>query len=273
MPELAEVESLRLKLEPQILGATVKKVVLRRKDLRYPITPGLAKKLPTQKIESVKRRSKYLLLNTNADQTLVIHLGMTGRFFFADPKVPYDKHDHVIFDLKDGRQLRFRDPRRFGMMFLMDAKTLPENKFFKHLGVEPLTEAFHAEWLYQKCKKAKTPIKSLLMNAKVLVGVGNIYANESLFLSGVRPTRQANRITRQNAEDLCANIKKVLSESIAVGGTSIRDYVGVDETPGLYKLQLYVYGRTGEACQVCQETIKHLTQTGRSSFYCPRCQR
>ena len=273
MPELPEVESLRRKLVPQLVGKAFVKVTLRRANLRYPLTPNLKTAFLNSPILDVRRRSKYLLIDFSNAQTLVVHLGMSGRFFFTESSSTLDKHDHVLFDLNDGKQLRFRDPRRFGMMMLVATAKLSANRFFKNLGVEPLTDDFSAESLQALCKTSNTPIKSLLMNAKYLVGVGNIYANEALFLTGIRPTRVAKKITRAEAATLCHNIKNILAESIARGGTTFRDYVDSDQKPGLYQIELFVYGRAGEPCHRCQSPITRIVQTGRSSFYCAACQR
>lgn len=273
MPELPEIESLRQKLAAQLPGKSIRKVTLRRADLRYPLATHLKTAFLHSPIREIRRRSKYLLIDFENDQTLVIHLGMSGRFFFTEPNGTLNVHDHVLFDLNDGRHLRFRDPRRFGMMILEATKTLSQNRFFNHLGVEPLTADFSAQKLYSFCHGSTAPIKSLLMNAKYVVGVGNIYANEALFLSGIRPTRIAKKITRAEAKLLCQNIKKILSESIQRGGTTFRDYVDLNQQPGLYQLRLFVYGRDSEPCRRCQKSIKRIVQTGRSSFYCTGCQK
>lgn len=273
MPELPEVESLRQKIKPQLSGSCIQRVLLRRKDLRYPLPLNLEKKIKGQRITNVSRRAKYLLIEFENDLILAVHLGMSGRFFFADPNLVFDKHDHVIVELQDGRQLRFRDPRRFGMMFLLKKENWQQDKFFRHLGVEPLSKDFSPENFYRLCQKSQTTIKSLLMNAERVVGVGNIYACEALFLSGVRPTRKTQRISKKEAEIICQNVKKVLTDSIAVGGTTFRDYVDANENPGLYVVNLNVYAKEAEPCVRCQTPIKRIAQTGRSSFYCSQCQK
>lgn len=273
MPELPEIESLKRGLAPKLIGSRVAHMTLKRADLRYPLPPDLATAFMGRTVLALRRRSKYLLLDFDNAQTLVVHLGMSGRFFFTAAESALDKHDHVLIDLEDGRHLRFRDPRRFGMMFFCETAKLFENRFFKHLGVEPLETEFSEGFLFDIAKKSHTPIKSLLMNAGHVVGVGNIYANEALYLSGVRPTRQAFKITRTEATQLVQNVKLTLSESIAAGGTTFRDYVNADQKPGLYQVHLHVYGREGEPCLRCATIIKRVVQAGRSSFYCPRCQR
>lgn len=273
MPELPEVESLRIKLEPQILGSEIKSLIMRRQDLRFDIPKNLPKEIAQCRVVELKRRSKYLLLATDAGKTWIIHLGMSGRFFFADPKLAFDKHDHIIVDWQDGRQMRFRDPRRFGMMDWVATKNIAKHPWLINLGIEPLSNEFSAKSLFDFCQKSKAPIKTLLMNAKFVVGIGNIYASESLFLAKIAPDRQSNALKPNEAKVLCAAIKTVLQKSIAVGGSSIRDYVDSSASPGLYQLQLSVYGRDGEICKGCGSTIMHLTQAGRSSFYCPTCQK
>lgn len=273
MPELPEIESLKRKLASKIIKTRVARITTKRDDLRYPLPIDLAETFRGCSIFAVRRRSKYLLLDFDNAKTLVIHLGMSGRFFFTDPSSVLDKHDHVLIDLEDGRHLRLRDPRRFGMMFFCDTAKLFENRFFNHLGVEPLEPEFSSDYLFGIAKKSSAPIKSLLMNAAHVVGVGNIYANEALYLSGVRPMRLASKITKIEAVRLVENVKKTLAKSILAGGTTFRDYVDSDQKPGLYQVHLHVYGREGEPCLGCQSLIKRVIQVGRSSFYCPKCQR
>lgn len=273
MPELPEVESLKRKLETRLIGKALRHVTLRRADLRWPIPKNLNQKLVPRKLVGLRRRSKYLLWDFEGGQTLILHLGMSGRLFFADSARQFDVHDHVLFDFDSDLHLRFRDPRRFGMVLICATKDLSTHKLFCHLGPEPLGDLFSGESLFLSCKKSRSPIKSFLMNAKVVVGVGNIYASEALFKSGIRPTRPAYKLTQKEAENLCRSIKAVLEESIVAGGTSFRDYVGANEEPGLHQLKLKVYGREGMPCETCHNLIKKITQTGRSSFYCPGCQK
>lgn len=273
MPELPEIETIRTALEPQIINRIMKKVTLRRPDLRFAIPKKLPKKVQGSPITAVHRRSKYLLIDFKNGQTLIVHLGMSGRLFFTDKNREYDKHDHVLFDFNEGKHLRFRDPRRFGLLDICKTKHLANHKLFKNLGVEPLSDDFTAECLLNFCKKSSAPIKSLIMNANNVVGVGNIYANEALFLSGILPTRLGKKITLSEASVLCANIKKILLASIKLGGTSFRDYVGISEDPGLHQLSLKVYGREGEKCKVCGQKILRVVQSNRSSFYCAKCQK
>lgn len=273
MPELPEVEIIRRKLAPQIIDTSIVSIRFRRQDLRIPIPKDLKKRVVGYKIIDVRRRSKYLLVDFANDQTLIIHLGMSGRLFFTSSNRTYDKHDHVLFDLSNGKHLRFQDPRRFGILTVCETPDLDNHKLFSHLGLEPLSDEFTGKRLYLICKRSTSPIKNFIMNAKYVVGVGNIYANEALFLSQIRPSRRGFRVTKTEAYQLCANIKRVLAESIEMGGTSFRDYVDPYEQPGLHQLHLRVYDRENQPCRACQMPIKRIVQSNRSSYYCMNCQK
>lgn len=273
MPELPEVETILNKLRPRILNATIARITTRRKDLRFPFPKNFATNLKGQKILKLSRRSKYLLLDLANHKTLIIHLGMTGRLYICDKDRPLQKHDHVLFDFDDNLHLRFLDPRRFGFMDIEDTGTLAHSKFFKHLGVEPLNPKFTADTLHTICQSSTSPIKATLMNAKHIVGVGNIYACESLFLAGISPDRNSNSVSRLECDQLVKAIKGTLTKSIKAGGTSFRDYVDVDEKPGLHQISLNVYGREGLPCCSCKNTIKRMQQSNRSTFYCSHCQK
>lgn len=273
MPELPEIESLKIKISPKISNEKISEIKLRRKDLRFEIPKEIIKISKNQTVKAVKRRSKYLIWNLENGKSLIFHLGMSGRLFFSEKNLELNKHDHVLIDFKNGMHLRFRDPRRFGMFFWERTESLSENKFFRNLGVEPLEESFDGKFLYQKAKASNAPIKTLIMNAKHVVGIGNIYANEALFLTGVRPYKKSSLLSRKQCEVLSRNIKKVLLQSIKMGGTSFKDFVGINEEPGLHKIHLNVYGRELLACKNCKTKIKKIVQAGRSSFYCPNCQK
>lgn len=272
MPELPEVESLKLKLKPRLIGKRLVRVTLKRKDLRVPMPQNLQKNLGGERVINVRRRSKYLLMDFSNQHSLILHLGMSGRLFFTSKQRSLDTHDHVLLDFEGGLHLRLRDPRRFGVLLLTSTAKIGEHKLLHHLGPEPLEKDFSANYLFKLCQKSRAPIKNFLMNAKHVVGVGNIYATEALFLSNIRPTRMACQIKKHESEKLCQAIKKVLGESIKSGGTTFRDYVDVDEKPGLHQLKLNAYAREGETCFRCQSFIKRIIQAGRSSFYCPECQ-
>lgn len=272
MPELPEVETILNKLKPKLVNSIIHLATTRRRDLRFPFPNHFASQLSGQKILSLTRRSKYLLFNLENNKTLIIHLGMTGRLYWCAKDRPLQKHDHVLFDFVNGEHLRFLDPRRFGFMDIENTKTLLESKFFKHLGVEPLENEFNATKLKRICESSRSPIKLTLMNAKHIVGVGNIYACEALFFAGIAPERISNSISEQECSKLVKAIKSTLTKSIQSGGTSFRDYVDVDEKPGLHQISLKVYGRENEPCRTCKSSIKRIQQTNRSTFYCPHCQ-
>lgn len=255
------------------MGVSLTDITLRRPNLRFPITTGIGATLKNKKVTTVSRRSKYLLIGFANNKTLIIHLGMSGRLFFTTKERTLDRHDHVLFDFTGGLHLRFRDVRRFGCVLMEDTNRLSRHPLLCHLGVEPLQQNFNAAYLWSLCKHSGTSIKPLLMNAKHVVGIGNIYAGEALFMSGIRPTKKARTIAKPACANICARIKEILGASIAAGGTSFRDYVDVDEKPGLHQLNLMVYNRAGKPCRICNTPIKKIVQTGRSSFYCPQCQK
>jgi formamidopyrimidine-DNA glycosylase len=291
MPELPEIETIRTHLEPRVIGHAITRVRLKRANLRRPLPRDLNERITNRCILTVRRRAKYLLVDLagcstrgrdaardddlvrEGGLTLIIHLGMSGRLFFTSPRAPEDRHDHVLIDFDNGQHLRLRDPRRFGLLDVVRTVELAGHSLFCHLGVEPLSVDFNADHLAGLCRGSKAPIKNILMNAHKVVGVGNIYANEALFLAGIRPTRPGRRVRVPEIERLCTAVKQVLTDSITAGGTTFRDYVDVDENPGLYQLRLMVYDREGFPCQTCAAPIRRTVQVGRSSFFCPRCQK
>ncbi len=270
MPELPEVETSRLGISPHILGQTVSQVVIRQKQLRWPIPSRLKTELQAQCIEAVERRGKYLLLRSNTG-TIIIHLGMSGSLHIVDRHISAEKHDHIDIVFTNNKILRLRDPRRFGAV-LWTRKDPLEHKLIKNLGPEPLSDHFTAEHLYQTSRQRKTPVKSFIMNSQVVVGVGNIYASESLFLAGINPKRQAGRISLASYHKLFIAIQQVLNHAIAQGGTSLRDFTHHDGKPGYFQQTLNVYGRKDQPCFRCGQAIKHIVQQQRSSFYCVKCQ-
>lgn len=276
MPELPEVEVVRTGLESLLLGRRVHSVTAFRADLRYPL-PDFSP-LFGHRVGNIRRRSKYLLFDFEAKesgseaQTLVWHLGMTGQFHVLSKDTPAGSHEHVRFDFDDGSSLRYRDARRFGYAGLMGKGDWEQHVWFKRLGVEPLLDTFDAEILLSHCRGRKAPIKTLIMDAHVVVGVGNIYAAESLFLAGIHPARAAGRISQKRLESLVLAIKETLAAAIQAGGSSISDFVQVDGKPGYFAHTFHVYGREGEPCMSCDTKIRRMIQAGRSSFYCPNCQ-
>lgn len=272
MPELPEVETVRRGLE-KILSENpvVENVVLRRPDLREPIPESLPQVLRNQEIVSIRRRAKYLLFET-PDHTIINHLGMTGTWRIAPPGSEAT-HDHVYFNLRGGVRLAFNDPRRFGILDLATREKVTENKWLKHLGVEPLDAEFTAESMLAKAKGRSVPVKNFIMDQKVVVGVGNIYSSEALYLAGVKPQRQACRIQLSEWKSIVKNVQKVLSRSIERGGTTLNDYRQVEGHAGNFQNHLKVYGRTGEPCRKCREPVKMKVLGGRSTYWCSKCQK
>lgn len=275
MPELPEVETTRRGIEPWLIGRRVGAVTLRRPDLRWPIPPEVGALLPGQRIDAVERRAKYLLLHTAAGSAL-LHLGMSGVLRVVPPATALGKHDHVDIAIEplpheSARVLRFTDPRRFGcLLWQSPGETHP---LLVRLGPEPLTDAFHGDWLWQLSRGRSAAVKLFLMDNAVVVGVGNIYASESLFGAGIDPRRAAGAVSRQRYARLAAEVKRILARSIERGGTTLRDFLNPDGAPGYFFRELAVYGRTGEPCRVCATPIRQMTLGQRSTFWCPRCQR
>jgi formamidopyrimidine-DNA glycosylase len=271
MPELPEVETTCRGVAPAVCGHRIVHVVVRQRRLRWPLPNSFAKSLASQTIHRVKRRAKYILLELDRG-TLIVHLGMSGSLRVMTANTPPLTHDHVDIVLDSERCLRFNDPRRFGSMhYVLDD---PNNhKLLKHLGPEPLEDSFNADSLFASTRHRKVAVKQLLMNAAMVVGVGNIYASEALFRAGVRPTRAAGKIKFDEAAAIVTSIKAVLSEAIEVGGTTLRDYVNADGAPGYFIQKLFVYERANEPCRRCNTMIKKITQGQRSTYYCPVCQK
>lgn len=270
MPELPEVETSRRGIEPHVVGERIDSVVIRQRRLRWPISRQVDKFLPGNNVTSVGRRAKYLLLNTTGG-TAIIHLGMSGSICIINTGTPAGVHDHFDIVFTGGKSLRFRDPRRFGSLHF--SKDATRHKLLKDLGPEPLSAAFDAEYLWAKSRGRRVSIKQFIMNAAIVVGVGNIYASESLFKAGIHPRRAAGRISSLRYEALTVAIKNVLADAIKAGGTSLRDFYGGDGEPGYFQQELQVYGRDGEACRSCDTPISAIVQGQRSSFYCKYCQR
>lgn len=271
MPELPEVETSKRGLAPLVIGRRILGCVIRNAQLRWEIPHNLGDLLRNAEILELSRRAKYLLLKTSAG-SLILHLGMSGSLRVLPESCAAEKHDHVDIRLDHGSVIRYRDPRRFGAM-LWGGSDPMQHPLLVDLGPEPLDPAFHGEYLFAKSRKRKTSIKQLIMDNHIVVGVGNIYANEALFLSGLRPGRCAAKLTRQQANALCANIKRVLLAAIDAGGSSLRDFTQADGNPGYFQQQLRVYGRDGEPCDRCGSLIKAKRIGQRNSFYCPQCQK
>jgi formamidopyrimidine-DNA glycosylase len=271
LPELPEVETTRRGIAPHVEGARVQSVLVRNGRLRWPVPAALAADLPGQTIHAIERRAKYLLLRTRAG-TLLAHLGMSGSFRIVTPGEPVRKHDHVDIVLANGKVLRFHDPRRFGCM-LWVTDPIEQHPLLAGLGPEPLAADFTGAYLFARSRKRSAPIKSFIMDQRIVVGVGNIYANEALFGAGISPRRKSGAVTRAQFDALVSEIRAVLKRSIKSGGTTLRDFVGSDGAPGYFIQQLQVYGRGGEACARCRSTLREFRQGQRATVYCPKCQR
>ncbi len=270
MPELPEVETTLRGIAPHVVGQKVTEIVIRQPRLRWPITAGLAELVTGRRLVNAVRRGKYLLLDFGNGHAL-IHLGMSGSLRIVRVDEPPSFHDH--FDLVFGkRALRYCDPRRFGCLLWVDGEPAL-HKLLADLGPEPLTDSFTADYLYERTRKRSLAVKQFIMDSKVVVGVGNIYANESLFMAGIKPIRKTGSLTRKNCEDLVRDIKFVLQRSIDQGGTTLRDFVGGDGKPGYFKQQLLVYGRGGEPCTLCKKNLKEVRMSDRTTVYCVDCQK
>lgn len=273
MPELPEVETTRRALAALVTGQTVERVIVRNPALRWPVTPDLSAILAGRRIAGLQRRAKYLLFAAEQG-ALLVHLGMSGSLRYLPAGTAAGKHDHVDLVFGNGQALRLRDPRRFGAV-LWIAGDSGAHPLLAKLGPEPLEGSAEelAGHLWRSARGRKLAVKNLLMDGHVLVGVGNIYASESLFLAGIRPGRAAAGISRRGWQKLAQSIRRVLLQALAAGGTTLRDFRQSDGNPGYFARQLAVYGRAGEPCGVCGAAIKEVRLGQRSSFYCPACQR
>jgi formamidopyrimidine-DNA glycosylase len=270
MPELPEVETTRRGIAPNLEGHRVLDVVIRQRNLRWPIPPIIRKKLPGQIIERVDRRAKYLLAHTYAG-TAIMHLGMSGSLRVLKPDAPIGAHDHFDWRMDSGKILRFTDPRRFGsLLWQAPGETHP---LLANLGPEPLGDEFDGDYLWRKSRARSAAVKIFLMDQNIVVGVGNIYASEALFAAGIHPRRAAGSISRARYARLADEVKRILAHAIRRGGTTLRDFINPDGVPGYFEQELFVYGRGGEPCKVCGTPIRVITQGQRSTFFCPRCQR
>ncbi|TNE79086.1 MAG: bifunctional DNA-formamidopyrimidine glycosylase/DNA-(apurinic or apyrimidinic site) lyase [Gammaproteobacteria bacterium] len=271
MPELPEVIVTLQGVSPHILGKKVVSVAVREPRLRWPVPDTLQISLCGLQLLECVQRGKYMLFRF-ATGHLMIHLGMSGNLRIVNDATSVGKHDHVDITFADGTVLRYTDPRRFGTIQWLDIPP-QQHPLLSQLGPEPFGEDFSGDYLYQRSRGRKVPVKQFLMDSKVVVGVGNIYANESLFHSGLRPTVAAGKISRVRYVTLAEQVREVLSRAIAQGGTTLRDFVGGDGKPGYFKQQLYVYGRGGEPCVHCGTVLKEIRQGQRTTVYCPSCQR
>ncbi len=286
MPELPEVETVVKGLTKKIKGKLIENALINRPDLRWPFPKGMKTRLEGKIILNIKRRSKYILINLSSNETMVMHLGMSGRVLikngekvFRDPnfywnKENFDKHDHVILTMKDGTTVVYNDPRRFGFIDLCDSDEIQNHRMLKTLGVEPLGNQFSAIYLAEMLRDSKSTIKASLLNQKYVCGLGNIYVCEALWRSGIIPTRLAGTISLDNLEKLVSAIRETLSEAIIAGGSSLKDFKNIEGNLGYFQHQFKVYNCEGKDCRTksCQEKIKKINLAGRSTFYCDNCQ-
>lgn len=283
MPELPEVETVRRGLAPVMEGVVIARADINRPDLRWPFPERMAERLTGARVERLRRRSKYVLADLDTGETLLIHLGMSGRMLISgDPLGQFvnehpaaEKHDHVVFHMENGARITFNDPRRFGAMDLLPTATADAHKLLAVLGPEPLSNDFHEAILVKAFEGRNTPVKSALLDQRIVAGLGNIYVCETLFRAKISPKRKAGRIATARVAALVPIIRAVLSEAIDAGGSSLKDFRQADGELGYFQHSFDVYGREGEACRrpECKGTIARVVQSGRSSFYCPTCQR
>lgn len=283
MPELPEVETVRSGLAPVMEGAVIAKAEVNRPDLRWPFPENMVTRLTGQRVKALRRRSKYILADLESGESLLIHLGMSGRMlisgdplgrFVHDHPAP-EKHDHVVFHMDNGARITFNDPRRFGAMDLLDTATADQHKLLASIGPEPLGNGFHEAHLMAALKGRNTPIKSALLDQRIVAGLGNIYVCEALYRAGIHPARKAGQIASNRVATLVPIIRTVLAEAIKAGGSSLRDFRQADGELGYFQHRFDVYGREAEPCRTdgCDQQIKRIVQSGRSSFYCGQCQR
>ena len=283
MPELPEVETVRRGLEPVMSGEIIARAEVRRPDLRWPFPPNMAERLSGQRILRLRRRSKYILADLASGETLLIHLGMSGRLLIeGQPTAQFHhehpapgKHDHVLFFMDPGTRITFNDPRRFGAMDLLPTATADQHKLLANIGPEPLGNAFSAQTLFDAFKGRRAPVRSLLLDQKTVAGLGNIYVAEALWRAGIHPMRAAGRISRPRLETLANAIRETLQDAIAAGGSSLRDYRQASGDLGYFQHSFAVYDRAGHPCSKpgCSGTVTRQSHGGRSSFQCPKCQR
>jgi formamidopyrimidine-DNA glycosylase len=296
VPELPEVETVKRGLEPALLGRRFERIELRRKDLRFPFPDDMAKGLQGATVDALERRAKYILVHCSNGKTLILHLGMTGRFTILkpdgqtlEPGAFYHEagassepapHDHVVWHLDDGTRIVYNDARRFGFMDWADTSDRDQHRLLKDIGVEPLGNSFHVGHLVEKFRDKKAPVKAALLDQHVVAGLGNIYVSEALHRARISPKLAAGRLIKSRGSDprlehLVRHIKDILSEAILAGGSSLQDFQGTSGEKGVFQQRFLVYDREGEPCASpgCTSTITRIVQSGRSTFYCPTCQR
>lgn len=273
MPELPEIEVLRLSLLPLLPGRSVVRSLVRSLALRQPLDRrGLSHHLEGRTVTGLRRRAKYLLIDLSGGSTLVVHLGMSGQLTLVAGQAPVERHEHVAFELDSGQRLRLVDPRRFGMVFAAETDRLGDHPSLAHLGVEPLGSELSGAYLAARARGRRGPVKNYLMDGRIVVGVGNIYASESLWRAGVHPKRSVGRVAPATWDRLAEAVRAVLGQAIAEGGTTLADFTDGGGNAGYFQVSLAVYGREGGPCPSCERPIKRVVLGGRSTFYCPGCQ-
>ena len=289
MPELPEVETVKRGLEPVLKGRKIERVEIRRSGLRFPFPKGFAELLEGATVQNLSRRAKYIVMDLDNGFSLIVHLGMTGRFTVLSPKGVSNlgafyfeaesgegadgRHDHVVLHLQLGMRLVYSDPRRFGMMDAVETSELSQHRLLKDIGVEPLGNELSAIYLVQKFKGKTAPMKAALLDQRIIAGLGNIYVCEALFRARISPTRKAGRVKVEKLEELVHHIRAILNEAILAGGSTLQDFKSTNGAQGSYQQRFLVYDREGEPCSSCSKPIRRLVQSGRSSFYCGSCQR
>ena len=289
MPELPEVETVKSGLEPVLKGRRIERVETRRSGLRFPFPKGFNERLSGAKVQTLSRRAKYILADLDNGFSLIVHLGMTGRFTVVSPKGVSNlgefyfeagagegadgPHDHVVLHLEQGVRLVYSDPRRFGMMDVVETPMLGQHRLLKNIGVEPLGNELSASYLALKFKGKAAPMKAALLDQRIIAGLGNIYVCEALYRARLSPKRKAGSVKLEKLEELVRHVRDILNEAILAGGSTLQDFQGTDGTQGSYQQRFQVYDREGEACPRGDGTVKRIVQSGRSSFYCPSCQK
>jgi formamidopyrimidine-DNA glycosylase len=273
MPELPEVETIRRGLTPLLVGRRVLSVRVRERRLREPVAPRALARLRGATVTGLGRRSKYLLVETDRRLTLLVHLGMTGQLWVSDAGRPAKPHEHVVFALDDGRELRYADARRFGLLALVPEERLGRHPRLRGLGPEPLTEEMSGERMFRGTRGRRAPVKAYLLDTRSIAGIGNIYACEALHRAGLHPRRAVGRIGRARWDLLAEAVRQVLGEAIAAGGTTLQDFRNAEGDAGYFAVALRVYDREGKPCGRCGAPVRRIVQSGRSTFYCSRCQR
>lgn len=271
MPELPEVEITRRGVAPLLVGRRIEALVVREPRLRWPIAPELPAQVAGRVVRALRRRAKYLIIELDRG-AVILHLGMSGALRVVPPDLPPNKHDHLDLCMAGGIVLRLTDPRRFGSVHYIAAAP-EQHPLLRDLGPEPFSDAFDASYLHRATRSRRTSIKEILLNGRIVVGVGNIYANEALHRAGIDPRTPAGRISRSRYAALIEAVQMTLQAALAAGGSSLRDWIHSDGASGYFQQQYLVYGRTGLPCRRCGETIREVRQGQRASFYCPRCQR